>query len=76
MHTKTEAILQKHQLNYAIEWSLSGNPFFTTSGKLTDAAIAAIKNSKSHTAILDGGGTSDARFIALTGAEVIELEEQ
>ena len=74
LQTRTEAILQKYQLNYAIEWELSGDPFFTATGKLTDAAITAVKRIVNITPQFStGGGTSDARFIAPLGAEVIEL---
>lgn len=74
LQQKTEAILNAHHLTYDIQWSLSGNPFYTPHGKLTQAAAAAVKqvcdvNSEFST----GGGTSDARFIAPTGADVIEL---
>ena len=71
---KVAAILDKHQLKYDIEWSLSGNPFLTAAGELVDAARAAIKQVTGMDAELStSGGTSDGRFIALTGAQVIEL---
>ncbi len=74
LQARTEAILQKHQLNYTIKWELSGQPFFTPPGKLTTAASNAVKNIAHITPQFStGGGTSDARFIAPTGAEVIEL---
>lgn len=71
---KTAAILDKHQLDYDIEWSLSGEPFLTSAGTLVDATVKAIK---AVTGIIPelstSGGTSDGRFIAPTGAQVIEL---
>ena len=71
---RTHAIFDKHGLNYQIEWRLSGNPFLTSSGALIDAAHAAIKTVTGFETVDDtGGGTSDGRFIAPTGAEVIEL---
>lgn len=71
---KVETLLNKHQLNYDIEWSLSGNPFLTPAGELVDAARAAIKQVTGLDAELSTtGGTSDGRFIAPTGAQVIEL---
>lgn len=74
LQTQTEAILQKHRLNYTIKWQLSGQPFFTAPGKLTEAANTAVKNVVNITPEFStGGGTSDARFIAPTGAQVIEL---
>lgn len=68
------AILNKHDLNYDLQWRLSGNPFLTQGGALIDAAHLAIKQLTGLETIDDtGGGTSDGRFIAPTGAEVIEL---
>ena len=70
----TEAILQKHGLQYAIEWNLSGQPFLTEAGPLVDAAVASIKEVKGiDTELSTSGGTSDGRFIAPTGAQVLEL---
>lgn len=71
---RTHAILDKHGFNYEIHWRLSGNPFLTEKGALIDAAHAAIKTVTGYETRDDtGGGTSDGRFIAPTGAEVIEL---
>jgi succinyl-diaminopimelate desuccinylase len=71
---KTEAILQKHNLHYEIEWNLSGQPFLTEAGPLVNAAVAAIKEAKGiDTNLSTSGGTSDGRFIAPTGAQVLEL---
>jgi succinyl-diaminopimelate desuccinylase len=71
---RTQTILDRHGLNYDIEWRLSGNPFLTSKGKLIDAAHAAIRAVTGYDTHDDtGGGTSDGRFIAPTGAEVIEL---
>jgi len=71
---RIESILNSHQLNYTLDWSLSGHPFLTADGRLVDAAKQAIKavcgiDSELSTA----GGTSDGRFIAPTGAQVVEL---
>jgi len=68
------ALLAKHGLNYEIDWSLSGQPFLTRHGTLVEAVKMAVRDElgqdcKPSTA----GGTSDGRFIAPTGAEVIEL---
>ncbi|MXN88327.1 succinyl-diaminopimelate desuccinylase [Pasteurella canis] len=72
--SKVAEMLDKHQLNYHIEWHLSGKPFLTATGKLVDAAVDAVKKVTQNTPQLDtGGGTSDARFIALMGAEVVEF---
>jgi succinyl-diaminopimelate desuccinylase len=71
---RVHAIFDKHGLNYQVEWRLSGNPFLTKSGALIDAAHAAIKTVTGFETVDDtGGGTSDGRFIAPTGAEVLEL---
>jgi len=71
---RVEAILNKHQLNYTLNWSLSGQPFLTADGKLVDAAKQAIKSTCGIDAELStAGGTSDGRFIAPTGAQVVEL---
>ncbi len=67
-------LLNKHKLNYELEWKLSGLPFLTNSGQLVDASRQAIKDvCNIDTICSTGGGTSDGRFIAPTGAEVIEL---
>ncbi len=67
-------ILDKHGLKYEIVWRLSGNPFLTKRGKLIDATHKAIKTVTGYETLDDtGGGTSDGRFIAPTGAQVIEL---
>lgn len=72
--TRTEAILNTHGVNYDIIWTLSGHPFLTPSGPLVDAAVASIKESTATTTSLStAGGTSDGRFIAPTGAQVVEL---
>lgn len=71
---RTSAILEKHGFNYNIHWRLSGNPFLTEKGALIEATHAAIKTVTGIDPIDDtGGGTSDGRFIAPTGAQVIEL---
>lgn len=72
--TKITNILERHDLKYNLQWSLSGLPFITEPGSLTDATKAAITQVCGVTGKLDtGGGTSDGRFIAPTGAQVIEL---
>jgi succinyl-diaminopimelate desuccinylase len=71
---RTCAILDKYGLKYDIQWRLSGNPFLTGKGVLIDATHAAIKAVTGFEPQNDtGGGTSDGRFIAPTGAQVIEL---
>jgi succinyl-diaminopimelate desuccinylase len=71
---RTQAILDKHGFRYELQWRLSGNPFLTEKGALIDSAHAAIKAVTGFETLDDtGGGTSDGRFIAPTGAQVIEL---
>jgi succinyl-diaminopimelate desuccinylase len=71
---RTSAILDKYDFKYQLQWRLSGNPFLTEKGELIDAAHMAIKQVTGFETIDDtGGGTSDGRFIAPTGAQVIEL---
>lgn len=74
LQERVETILNARQLNYTIEWTLSGHPFLTPSGALVDAACAAIKTVQGFdTKLSTAGGTSDGRFIAPTGAQVVEL---
>jgi succinyl-diaminopimelate desuccinylase len=74
LQEEVERILEEHQVNYDLSWDLSGEPFLTKQGKLIDAAKAAIYEvTGAYPKLSTGGGTSDGRFIAPTGAEVIEL---
>jgi succinyl-diaminopimelate desuccinylase len=71
---RTHALLDKYDFNYTLDWRLSGNPFLTTGGELIDAIHSAVKSVTGYDTIDDtGGGTSDGRFIAPTGAQVVEL---
>lgn len=74
LRQRTEAILDKHGLKYQLQWKLSGQPFLTSEGKLVEAAQASIKKVCGYaTELSTAGGTSDGRFIAPTGAQVVEL---
>lgn len=74
LRSRTENILAKHDLTYSVEWSLSGKPFLTAEGSLVEATQAAIlKVTGSATELSTAGGTSDGRFIAPTGSQVVEL---
>lgn len=74
LRQRVEAILAKHKLEYEIKWSLSGQPFLTAAGDLVDAARDAIRDTTGReTELSTSGGTSDGRFIAPTGAQVVEL---
>jgi succinyl-diaminopimelate desuccinylase len=71
---RVHAILDSQGLNYDIEWRLSGQPFLTESGDLLQAVRDSIRDICGfETELSTGGGTSDGRFVAPTGAEVIEL---
>jgi succinyl-diaminopimelate desuccinylase len=74
LQQRVEAVLGKHGLDYELQWELSGQPFLTPSGELVEAAIAAVEKVIGVTPELStSGGTSDGRFIAPTGAQVLEL---
>ena len=67
-------VLDRHELRYTLDWRLSGEPFLTPAGELVEATSQAI-NRIAHikTRLSTSGGTSDGRFIAPTGAQVLEL---
>lgn len=74
LRERTEAILDKHNLTYDLQWTLSGQPFLTPRGDLVNAVVSAIKSETGlDTELSTSGGTSDGRFIAPTGAQVVEL---
>jgi succinyl-diaminopimelate desuccinylase len=74
LRQRTEAILQRHGLDFELAWNLSGAPFLTASGALVEATRGAIHEVAGiDTALSTAGGTSDGRFIAPTGAQVVEL---
>jgi succinyl-diaminopimelate desuccinylase len=67
-------ILDRHDLEYALDWRLSGKPFLTPAGELVDAARRAIGEVTGiQTKLSTSGGTSDGRFIAPMGGQVLEL---
>jgi succinyl-diaminopimelate desuccinylase len=72
-HT-VEELLGRHQVKYTLEWYLSGEPFYTPPGPLSSAVCAAVRTVTGREPTLStGGGTSDGRFIAPLGAQVVEL---
>mgnify|MGYP003634782461 FL=1 len=74
LKTSVHKILDKHSLSYDLEWNLSGEPFLTAAGPLVEAAVKSIREVKGiETELSTSGGTSDGRFIAPTGAQVLEL---
>jgi succinyl-diaminopimelate desuccinylase len=70
-----EEILTRHKVRYSLEWHLSGEPFYTKpSSRLIQGVSAAVTGVLGKVPVLStGGGTSDGRFIALMGADVVEL---
>ena len=69
-----EEILRRHGVRYTLEWYVSGEPFYTPPGPLSDAvgdAVAQVTGNRPR--LSTGGGTSDGRFIAPLGAQVVEL---
>jgi len=74
LKARTESILERYNLDYEIDWNLSGEPFLTAAGPLVEAATKAIHKVKNiETDLSTTGGTSDGRFIAPTGTQVLEL---
>ncbi len=69
-----EKLCHQYELDFDIEWTLFGNPFYTAPGELVNAVTSTIKEINDvETLGSTSGGTSDGRFIATTGAQVIEL---
>ena len=74
LRRRVTEILSRHDLRYELEWTHSGAPFLTRAGELVEAARASIRELAGIEATLSTtGGTSDGRFIAPTGAQVLEL---
>lgn len=74
LRAKVAEILDAHKLEYDLAWRLSGDSFLTKSGSLVEAVRAAIKTEwQIETELSTSGGTSDGRFVAKTGAQVVEL---
>ena len=74
LQKRVNNILDSHKLNYFVEWSHSGYPFLTPKGELVSACVDAIEKIKAIKPELStSGGTSDGRFIAQEGTQVVEL---
>ncbi|MBC3830644.1 succinyl-diaminopimelate desuccinylase [Undibacterium amnicola] len=74
LQQRVHAILDKHQLNYDLKWTIGGHPFLTPKGNLSDALAKAIKDETGVTTELSTtGGTSDGRFIAKICPQVVEF---
>ena len=71
---KVHEILDNHKIDYTIDWSHSGYPFLTPVGDLVSACVSAVEETKDITPELStSGGTSDGRFIAQEGTQIVEL---
>jgi len=74
LKARVHAILDRHQLEYTLDWTLGGEPFLTPRGELSDALSAAIEAETCvKTELSTTGGTSDGRFIARICPQVIEF---
>lgn len=74
LQAHVEALLRRHGLDFELNWHLSGEPFLTPVGQLTDCITAAVRTVTGLTPQLStGGGTSDGRFIAPYGTQVVEF---
>ena len=74
LRDRTEAILDRYPIEYEVEWNLSGQPFLTAKGDLVEAALKSISKITGLASELStAGGTSDGRFIAPMGTQVVEL---
>lgn len=74
LQTRVEALFAAHDMNYNLQWHLSGEPFLTAAGKLITAVSTAVEEHTGKAPVLStGGGTSDGRFIAPAGTDVVEL---
>lgn len=74
IHQKVHELMCRHGLLYNIEWQLSGQPFLTQKGELMDAVVSTVEYYQGITPHLEtSGGTSDGRFIARMGAQVLDF---
>ncbi|MBZ9558140.1 MULTISPECIES: succinyl-diaminopimelate desuccinylase [unclassified Modicisalibacter] len=74
LRQRTEALLDAHGLDYRLDWTLNGEPFLTDRGELIDATVAGVEAVTGRPPELStAGGTSDGRFIARLGCQVVEL---
>ncbi|MGI9236420.1 MAG: succinyl-diaminopimelate desuccinylase [Woeseiaceae bacterium] len=74
LQEKVENVFDAHEIDYELDWHLSGKPFLTKPGKLIDTVSQAVAEETGNTPELStGGGTSDGRFISPAGADVVEL---
>lgn len=74
LQRRVHEVFDAHDIDYELRWHLSGEPFLTAPGPLTDAVVQAVTEYRDEAPELStGGGTSDGRFIAPAGTDVVEL---
>ncbi len=74
LQQKVHAVFDAHDIDYDLDWHLSGKPFLTTPGRLVDVVQQAVAEIVGNAPTLStGGGTSDGRFISPAGVDVVEL---
>ena len=74
LKSRVHEIFDGYEIDYELNWHLSGEPFLTEPGRLTDAVVAAIRDTVDiEPELSTGGGTSDGRFISPCGVDVVEL---
>ena len=74
LQEKVHAVFDAHDIDYELDWHLSGEPFLTQPGKLINAVHQAVtEHTGSAPELSTGGGTSDGRFISPAGVDVVEL---
>lgn len=74
LKNRVNNLFERHELDYELKWHLSGQPFLTATGVLVEATSKVVSEVTGHAPELStGGGTSDGRFIAPSGADVVEL---
>ena len=74
LRNRVAEIIDTHEMDYSVDWHLSGEPFLTAAGTLIDAAVQSVSQVTGVAPELStGGGTSDGRFISPAGADVVEL---
>jgi succinyl-diaminopimelate desuccinylase len=74
LKARVHSIFDAHDIDYELNWHLSGEPFLTGAGKLTEAVTQAVSEQTGEAPELStGGGTSDGRFISPAGTDVVEL---
>jgi succinyl-diaminopimelate desuccinylase len=74
LKARVHDVLDRHRLEYDLQWSVSGQPFITPRGRLVEALSAAVQRTTGLTpALSTTGGISDGRFIVDVAKEVVEF---